>query len=319
MTGLPVLRRGADEIQLGLDPRHAVVIGGVTKTVAESVQKLDGQVRAAHLLDRTPPDDRAALAGLLRELHDLGLVEDAGRSAVPGRLVADATAWALRTGSKPSQLATRRRDASVLIRGSGRLGLAIARLLATAGLGTVEVIADGVVTVQDTGCGYRDQDVGKPRQEVTRAILGDVRAVRPDLVVLADTAVPAPEVVKQLIADSAPHLSVRVREGVGIVGPFVVPGRSSCLGCADLHRTDMDSKWPMVAAQLVGQTQPADLTCANATAALASEQVMRALAWLSDGGAQPPAWNSTMELDVFHGTLDRRAWPPHPRCSCGAR
>lgn len=319
LAGLPVLRRGEDEIQLGLDPRHAVVIGGVTRTVAESVQKLDGHARAAQLLDRAAPDDRAALAGLLRELHDLGLVEDAGQAAVPGRLAADATAWALRTGGKTSQLPLTRKDSSVLVRGSGRLGLAVARLLVTAGIGAVEVLADGEVTPEDTGCGYRDEDVGKPRREVVRSILPDVRVTRPDLVVLTDSAVPAPEVVQRLISESVPHLSVRVREGVGIVGPFVVPGRSSCLGCADLHRADRDSEWPTVAAQLVGQVQPADLTCANATAGLAAEQVMRALAWLSRGGARPPAWNTTLELDLFHGTLDRRVWPPHPRCSCGAR
>jgi bacteriocin biosynthesis cyclodehydratase domain-containing protein len=318
LTGLPVLRRGETGIQLGLDPRHAVVIEGVTKSVAESVQKLDGQARAAQLLDRAPPDDRAALASLLRELHELGLVEDVSRPAVPGRLAADAMAWSLRTGGKPNQLALRRREASVLVHGSGRLGLAIARLLVTAGIGAVELFADGLVTVEDTGCGYEDGDVGKPRREVAQALLGNARVTCPDLVVLADTAVPAPELVQRLLVESVPHLAVRVREGVGIVGPFVAPGRSSCLGCADLHRADRDSAWPAVAAQLVGQTQPADLTCANAVAAFAAEQVMRALTWVAGGGAQPPAWNTTMEMDLFHGTLERRAWPPHPRCSCGA-
>jgi bacteriocin biosynthesis cyclodehydratase domain-containing protein len=318
LIGLPVLRRGDDEIQLGLDPRHAVVIEGVTKTVAESVQKLDGRAQARQLLERMPPDDRPALAGLLRELHDLGLIEDAGRSGVPGRLAADGTTWALRTGHRPGQLAAARRDSSVLVHGSGRLGIAVATLLASAGIGAVEVNADGLVAPEDTGCGYRDEDVGRPRREVAQSILGNHRVPRPDLVVLTDSAVPAPELVSRLLTDSVPHLGVRVREGIGIVGPLVVPGRSSCLGCADLHRADRDSDWPTVAAQLVGKTQLAGLTCAHATAALAAEQAMRALAWLADGGGQPPTWNTTMELDPFHGRLDRRSWPPHPRCSCGA-
>lgn len=318
LTGLPVLRRGADGIQLGLDPRHAVVIEGVTEKVAESVRNLDGQAQARQLLDRMTPDDRPALAGLLRELHDLGLLEDAARSGVPSRLAADATTWALRTGSRTGQVTARRKDSSVRVHGSGRLGIAVASLLASAGIGTVEVHAEGLVAPEDTGCGYRDEHVGRPRNEVARSILGSTRVSRPDLTVLTDSAVPAPEVVTQLLADSVPHLTVRVREGVGIVGPFVVPGRSSCLGCADLHRADRDSDWPTVAAQLVGQTQPASLTCAHATAALAAEQVMRALAWLSGGDAQPPTWNTTMEFDPFHGRLERRSWPPHPHCSCGA-
>ncbi|SMD27216.1 ThiF family protein [Kibdelosporangium aridum] len=319
LTGLPVLRRGDDEIQLGLDPRHAVVIGGVTKTVAESIQNLDGHVRTRQLLDKAPPDDRPTLSGLLSELHELGLIEDVTETAMPARLAPDATTWSLRTGNQPGQLAATRTKSSVLVHGSGRLGLAVAQLLVTAGIGAVELDADGVVEAEDTGCGYRDEDIGKPRADVARSRLPSARVTDPDLVVLTDAAVPTPEFVTSLLSRSVPHLSVRVREGIGIVGPFVVPGRSSCLGCADLHRADLDHEWPAVAAQLVGQRQHADLTCAHATAALGAEQAMRALEWLSVGGTRPPIWNGTIELDPFHGKLEQRPWPPHVFCSCGAR
>ncbi|CAM4214598.1 ThiF family adenylyltransferase [Kibdelosporangium persicum] len=319
LTGLPVLRRGDDEIQLGLDPRHAVVIGGVTKTIAESIQNLDGRARLRQLLEQAPPDDRAALAALLRDLHELGLVEDVTDTGIPGRLAADAATWSLRTGNRPGQLAAARTKSSVLVHGSGRLGIAVARLLATAGIGAVGFEADGVVEAEDTGCGYRDEDVGKPRAEVARSLLPSTPVTAADLVVLTDSAVPTPEFVASLLSRSVPHMSVRVREGIGIVGPLVVPGRSSCLGCADLHRADLDRDWPAVAAQLVGQRQHADLMCAHATAAMGAEQAMRALEWLSDGGDQPPIWNNTLELDPFHGTLDRRPWPPHVFCTCGAR
>jgi hypothetical protein len=323
LTGLPVLQRGEDELQLGLDPRHAVVVEGVTKTVAESVRRLDGRMPTAQLLERTPEADRPALTGLLRELLELGLIEDAADSGVPRRLAADATSWALRTGSRPSRLAARRKKWAVLVHGSGRLAVAMATLLVAAGVGAVEVKAEGLVGPEDTGCGYRDEDIGRPRQEAARLALArhapPRRVPQPDLVVLTDSAVPAPEYVASLLADAVPHLAARVREGTGIIGPFVVPGRSSCLGCADLHRADLDSNWPIVAAQLAGRTQPADLTCAHATAALAVEQVLRALTWLSLGDRRPPTWNTTIELEPFHGRLEHRTWTPHPRCSCGVR
>ncbi|ALG06893.1 ThiF family adenylyltransferase [Kibdelosporangium phytohabitans] len=319
LTGLPVLRRGDDEIQLGLDPRHGVVIGGVTRTVAESIRNLDGRTRTRQLLDNAPPDDRPALSGLLRELHGLGLVEDVTGTGVPGRLAADAATWSLRTGNQPGQLAAKRSASSVLVHGSGRIGTAMAQLLVTMGVGAVRIDADGFVEPEDTGCGYRDEDIGKPRFEVARALLPQVQPGSPDLVVLTDAAVPAPELVTRLLADGVPHLNVRVREGTGIIGPFVVPGRSSCLGCADLHRADLDQDWPSVAAQLVGQRQHADLVCAHATAALGAEQAMRALEWLSSGGGRPPVWNTTIELDPFHGKLEQRPWPPHSHCGCGAR
>nr|CEL21087.1 UBA/THIF-type NAD/FAD binding protein [Kibdelosporangium sp. MJ126-NF4]CTQ95399.1 UBA/THIF-type NAD/FAD binding protein [Kibdelosporangium sp. MJ126-NF4] len=319
LTGLPVLRRGDDEIQLGLDPRHGVVIGGVTETVAESIRNLDGRTRTRQLLDTARPDDRRVLSTLLRELHGLGLVEDVTDAGIPGRLAPDAGTWSLRTGNQPGQLVAKRSTSSVLVHGSGRIGIATAQLLVTAGIGVVRLNADGVVEAEDTGCGYRDEDVGKPRAEVARELLPEVRQSCPDLVVLTDAAVPAPELVQGLLATGVPHLSVRVREGTGIVGPLVVPGRSSCLGCADLHRADLDRDWPSVAAQLVGQRQHADLLCAHATAALGAEQVMRALEWLSTGGGRPPVWNTTIELDPFHGKLEQRPWPPHVHCTCGAR
>jgi bacteriocin biosynthesis cyclodehydratase domain-containing protein len=323
LAGLPVLQRGEGAIQLGLDPRHAVVIEGVTKSVTESVRFLDGHARTQQLLERTPEADRPALISLLHELHEIGLVEDATERGAPCRLAADATAWALRTGSQPSQLASARKSASVLVHGSGRIGVAVASLLVASGVGAVDIRAEGLVAPEDTGCGYRESDIGTSRQAAARMALerqGPTRRViNPDLVVLTDAAVPAPEVVAGLLSRSTPHLAARVREGTAIVGPFVVPGRSSCLSCADLHRADRDDTWPIVAAQLAGRTQAANLTCAHATAALAVEQALQALTWLSTGIRQPPAWGTTIELDPFHGRLEHRTWTPHPRCSCGAR
>jgi hypothetical protein len=322
LAGLPVLRRGDHEIQLGLDPRHAVVIEGVTKMVAESIHRLDGRARTQDLLNRAAEADRPALTSLLRDLVEIGMVEDATKTGAPCHLTADAMMWALRTGERPGRLASTRRRAAVLVHGPGRVGIALAGLLVTAGVGAVEVDADGPVAPEDTGSGYLESDIGTSRRAAAQRVLqqlGDVRAVtKPDLVVVTDVAVPAPEYMTRLSASGVPHLAARVREGVGIVGPFVVPGRSSCLNCADLHRADLDRTWPTVAAQLVGRVQLADLASAQATAAIAVEQVLQALAWLPDGERRPPTWNTTIEFDAFHGLLERREWPAHPDCPCGA-
>ena len=74
-----------------------------------------------------------------------------------------------------------------------------------------------------------------------------------------------------------PHLLVRVRDGNGLVGPMVVPGVTSCLRCADLHRSDHDAAWPAVAAQLRDTVGTADRATVLATAALAVNQVDRVL------------------------------------------
>ena len=91
--------------------------------------------------------------------------------------------------------------------------------------------------------------------------------------VLADYLVAEPRVVRDLHDAGVPHLLVRVRDGAGLVGPLVMPGVTSCLRCADLHRSDRDAAWPAVAAQLRDTVGSADRATMLATAALALHQV----------------------------------------------
>ena len=52
-----------------------------------------------------------------------------------------------------------------------------------------------------------------------------------DLVVLSDYLLADPRMVRDLHTRGVPHLPVRVRDGTGLVGPLVIPGVTSCLGC----------------------------------------------------------------------------------------
>ena len=49
-----------------------------------------------------------------------------------------------------------------------------------------------------------------------------------DLVVLSDSPVADPRMVRELHSRGVPHLAVRVRDGTGLVGPLVIPGVTSC-------------------------------------------------------------------------------------------
>jgi hypothetical protein len=51
-----------------------------------------------------------------------------------------------------------------------------------------------------------------------------------DLVVLSDYLVADPRMLRDLHSRGVPHLPVRVRDGIGLVGPLVIPGVTSCLG-----------------------------------------------------------------------------------------
>jgi bacteriocin biosynthesis cyclodehydratase domain-containing protein len=143
-----------------------------------------------------------------------------------------------------------------------------------------------------------------------------------DLVVLSDFLMTEPRVVRDLHTAGVAHLPVRLRDGAGLVGPLVIPGVTSCLDCADLHRSDRDAAWPAVASQLRNAVGNADRATVLATAALALNQidrVIRAVRTDADGGTPtepPPTLDTTLEFDVNAGAIMARRWTRHPQCWC---
>jgi bacteriocin biosynthesis cyclodehydratase domain-containing protein len=325
VAGLPVLRRRPGELQIGLDPRHATVVDGLSDAVVATAQRLTGHYTTSDLLTGLDPADRDDFAELLDILFDQGFLTDA--AALPARLAGEVSATEVRALGADSH-PVKRSDLAIDVHGDGRLAVTVACLLAGAGVGWVHVSATGTVRPEDVGTGYRLDDVGTPRVVAARRAIRRVApAARtaqfgamhdPDLVVLTDTFVPKPEQVDVFTSMAVPHLLVRVRDTVGIVGPLVVPGFTSCLRCADLHRCDRDECWPQLATQLAGQPQLTDLAGTHATAAFASAQALDAAAWLRGGSTQPATCEVSVELDLRTATTRHRGWPPHSSCSCAA-
>ncbi|MFD9965174.1 TOMM precursor leader peptide-binding protein [Amycolatopsis sp. NPDC058986] len=324
LSGLDVLERGPDEIQIGLDPRHGVVITDLPDAVVGRLRRLDGQQSVDTIL-LAESEHREQLRTVLTQLTALGLVTEAEPASHSPRRGAETGLWSLRARHHQTALTERRRNSAMAVHGDGRLAVATAVLLANAGVGHIDVRMSGTVIEQDLGSGFTETELGKPRRtalaDVVHRVDARTRTTRltsirgPELVLLTDAVVPAPEVVDELMTAGTPHLPVRVRDGTGIVGPLVVPGRSSCLHCADLHRTDLEPCWPRVASQLIRHDQHPDLGAVQATAALGVAQAMRLL---SPSETAPPVWNATLEIDAFEGKVRRRVWVPHPRCGCGA-
>jgi hypothetical protein len=264
---MPVLSRPDGAVQVGWDPRRAVLVrppSGLTPaTLAELLRTMQPGATLAELNSRFGIDASELVASLV----DAGLVTSTGRR--------------------------RTRSASIRIHGRGPLSDLLAGALRCSGA------------------------------RVTQSNLA--KAAPPDatdLVVLSDFLVADPRVVRELHTARVAHLPVRVRDGAGLVGPLVIPGVTSCLDCADLHRSDRDAAWPVVAAQLRRTVGSADRATVLATAALALNQVDRVIRAVRDGrgvgdsAEPPPTLDTTLEFDVNAGEIVARRWTRHPRCWC---
>jgi bacteriocin biosynthesis cyclodehydratase domain-containing protein len=294
---------GVDARVVGLDPDTALVVDGLSPPLAALLHRLGARTVTEDLVAQASahgvaPDTTVAL---LRRLLDAGALVDAG--------IAERAARA-------------RTDSVAVVSGRGPLAVGIVTGLLHSGIGTVHTDTGGAVRSSDVGTGYVDAERGTPRAAATRAAVrrlipsADTRSppvrTMADLVVLADE-MPDPVLVAALRADGVAHLAVRLRDGTGIVGPLVLPGRTACLGCLDLARSALDARWPVVAARLVGRAGAADPACVTATVGLAVAQAVAAIE-----GGRPPTLDATLELNVDAATLVQRHWEAHPECPCGA-
>ncbi|BBX17867.1 cyclodehydratase [Mycolicibacterium duvalii] len=266
----PVLSRPDGCVQVGWDPRRAVVV--------------------------RPPDGLSptVLAELLRTLQHAATVADLQARAAAHGVAADTVSGLLTdllsTGVATPAASPRARSTSIRVHGDGPLS----DLLSTA-----------------LSC----NNIRLSRSSRTHALSTAI-----DLAVLTDYLVADPRVVRDLHDCGVPHLPVRVRDGTGLIGPLVIPGVTSCLRCADMHRSDRDSAWPAVASQLCRTVGTADRATVLATAGLALgeiDRVVRALAYDGTGPAPlPSTLDTTVEFDVRTGAVTTRKWSRHPECSC---
>lgn len=341
LPGLACFTRSDEAIQLGVEPPHAVVLHGAGQAHARILRAMDGRHDRAGLEQLageagiTPPE-LTELLELLAQHHLLvsfgprarlvGLDADEG-----ARLSPDLTALALRhtrsdggAWDTARAVLARRATAWVEVHGAGRVGAGTLALLAAAGVGHVSVVDAGRCYPGDVApLGLQRQAVGSGRAAAARGRVADVSgstrtappssAQAPDLCILAPDAGPSASLGASWARRTEPHLVAYVRETLGVVGPLVLPGRTACLRCLDLHRRDRDPAWPRVATQLADglPRRACDVSLATLVAA---QCALQALAFL-DGDAVR-AMGVTLETADNGAGIRRRAWAPHPDCGC---
>jgi hypothetical protein len=337
-VGLRPLWRDQDTVQIGVDPRRARALTGLGKAAAV-VSLLDGSRDTAEVVKtaETYGIRQEIVHRVIELLASAGVLDDfpAGlRAALPDYLRARigpelaCAALAYGHGDGGAAVLARRRAAFARVYGAGRVGGCVATFLAASGVAWVSCVDTGTAEAADvTPAGLGAADVGAGRAAgVARAVHRVAPEVRtaddagrlPDLAVI--TGRPDPVLLAALMRDRVPHLVVHADEAVGVVGPLVTPGKSACVRCVDLSKAARDPAWPRILAQASGvgvvpaATRACDTALAAATAALATAQALM----LIDRVGEPATANGTLEVVLPEWQWQRRDWPRHPACTCGA-
>jgi len=332
---LPKLWRDPETLQIGIDPAGGAVVSGVDAGAASWLVGLDGSRSEAETLAAAAAAglDVANAVGILSGLRRSGVllsapvdVDDLGDTGQLLPELVNLTA-ALTSPLHGSQALTARGRQHIVIDGANRIGVPLGALLAASGVGRLSFLDAQPVRRCDAGVGGLSlDDEGEPRVTAAQRAIRRISALEQaltqaapheaDLLVLCQPWTVHDPLQARGMNERTAHLAVAVCQGTVVIGPLVLPGRTSCLRCAELHRTDRDPRWPAVAAQLVAAPNRAmhepTSVLASLAAALAAAQILDHL----DGIGVPEVVEATLELCPPDWQLHRRTWPAHADCGC---
>ncbi|MBK8459691.1 MAG: hypothetical protein IPL43_05410 [Micropruina sp.] len=240
-------------------------------------------------LERAVPDlSPAWLDWLLERLSEAGLLEASAPRSKGVSIVGH--------GPLAEQVA-----AQVLAAGFARVALISAQVRPTAGVPRRSRLVADRLTAKF-----------RATQVTARSLWLDSHEFSDDLVIVAgDECEPDRTVTERLLRENRAHLVVRVSSGAGLVGPLILPGRTPCLRCEDLHRCESDPAWPQILAQLFHQSScppPLVTGWAAITAALHAATFA--------AGHLPDSVGNVLELDPVDSLIRVRPGRSHSRCGC---
>jgi hypothetical protein len=305
-SGLLPVWRDRDTIQIGIDSRRAVALTGVSRA-APIIGLLDGSRERGQVIADAATHGIPELVTerVLTLLAARGALDDfpfGTLQALPAelrrRLAAELATVSLAHGDGDggARFLARRRASTVCIEGERRVGRAISRILAAAGVGHVRLRVPPAAAPPTCG----GSGGSSPLADLT-ILVGRVSLDRSDA----------------LVRDGVPHLQVMATEAIGVVGPLVVPG-TACLRCLDYARAARDPAWPLILAQLGARRAEPPACDAVLTASVAAQAAAQALAAVDQTPVPGPGVNGTLELVLPDWRWRRRSWRPHPACLCAA-
>jgi hypothetical protein len=281
------------------------------RTLAEALQAAPGSCPRAEDDPCVNDDGFDALTQqrlqLLEFLHRCGAIADAANvsyfrgSATPEqREQLDRQAAALRhcyPDDRAVDALPRRRGSTIAVHGDNELSERVSLLLAMSGVGSVIKREPPSSTSRDG----RNRSFGIDLQILAHSwhpdLLDDAGALTSDI----------------------PHLHVATWGHVGVIGPLVVPGMSSCLNCARLHKRDADPLWPRLMIQLTHLRPDVAAIDAGLLHLAAAHATMTATAFI-DGQGDVSRYGTLLNRQrlVFapEGVTKDAVMPAHPLCGC---
>ncbi len=289
VPGVPILTLDPTTLQIGCEAEHGLRLVHPQEGLRIVLTHLDGSHTPSELAGRAGIDP-SQVTDLLDALARRGLLEQPPAAGAP--LAGLETIRLIGSGPDAARIAVALLDAeaghvALVDRTGGHAVAGVVRHLR----GRDEVVRGRLSVVTQRGWH------ALPPATPTVLATGHLEV---DRVLLAD-----------LMRDDDPHLVLRPLPHGLVVGPFVVPGVTSCLECADRFRTAQDPTWPRQLGPLSGQAVAYPAGSLDWAAALAVQQFA---AWWR--GADPDLVDHTVTLSTDRWQQAWRAWPRHPACPC---
>lgn len=307
LTDYRVYWRDATTVQIGLDPRTALTIDGLSPDEQDFISRLteshtrvdmESSAKSAGI----KPQRLAQILYKLREAHVLW-DDEAKRLPAP---------------SQPTMLsrAGDRSHATVLLTNVDALSVAIALALVRAGVGGIVFSDNGIVGTADHPI-LQKHWLGLPRSQAfvtaLRQCSSDIRTTgTPDIAVVTGSHLIAPASTSRLMDEGIPHLLAWAEEVDVLVGPLVQAGVTACASCVYQYRSNEDEAWSLLAPQALASH--ALLPPTNTLDMASSVGAQAVLAFLDgfDNPIDTCQWRIPPSPDMPHLS----PVSPHNECGC---
>lgn len=278
-------------IQVGIDPSHSLLLTGEVSQIRQFLNLLDGKHEIAELISKFPFAQVA-----LFQLAKRGLLET---QLVDHQITASLTPaqnYDLLISQRSHQAAIGKLDFAprriqnlansyIWLANAGPAAALAAIYLAQSQIGRIKL--DALAEFKPTDLpNWLDRNAEAADSLVHQLQISSANLKltqpagmpNPDLVILTDQPWQAPETAAEYLNRGIAHLVIQSKISEVIVGPLVIPGKTSCLNCAEQQLLNIDKSWSVMR-KLIGQHQrdDTDWLLLNLAVSFAIAQVVSAM------------------------------------------